>query len=129
VRHVEGRKRLQIVMAIGSDPRHLEKQAAMRRGADRAGIAVAFPAYERDYRPFSLSDYIDGLRGADAVLADLSGERPSCYYEIGVAEALGLPVFAVATIGTRIHQTGVADVRFYADLRALEDMIAELVLA
>jgi nucleoside 2-deoxyribosyltransferase len=39
------------------------------------------------------------------VLADLSLERPSCYYELGLAEALGKPVYLIAKKNTDIHQT------------------------
>jgi nucleoside 2-deoxyribosyltransferase len=44
------------------------------------------------------------LEDADIVLADLSFERPSCYFEVGFAQALGKRVALIATDGTAIHQ-------------------------
>lgn len=51
------------------------------------------------------------IRRANFVLADLTDERPSCYFEVGYAEALGVPVIYAASkqsvvspgSDTRIH--------------------------
>jgi nucleoside 2-deoxyribosyltransferase len=51
------------------------------------------------------------IRRANFVLADLTDERPSCYFEVGYAEALGVPVIYAASkqsvvspgTETRIH--------------------------
>jgi hypothetical protein len=51
------------------------------------------------------------IRRANFVLADLTDERPSCYFEVGYAEALGVPVIYAASkqsvvspgTDTRIH--------------------------
>jgi hypothetical protein len=40
---------------------------------------------------------------SDIVLADLTGERPNCYYEAGFAEALGKRVILTARQGTNVH--------------------------
>lgn len=37
------------------------------------------------------------------IVADLTDERPNCYYEVGFAHALGKPVIIVAYEGTRRH--------------------------
>lgn len=37
------------------------------------------------------------IRRSDFVVADLTDERPSCYFEVGYAEALGKPVIFVAS--------------------------------
>ena len=47
---------------------------------------------------------LEKLYSADAVLADLTLERPSCYFELGYAQALIKPVFLIARTGTEIHQ-------------------------
>jgi hypothetical protein len=54
-------------------------------------------------------------------LADLSLERPSCYYELGLAEALGKPVYLIAAEGTDIHQT--ASRRLVSFYNGQEDFI------
>jgi hypothetical protein len=64
------------------------------------------------------------LAGAMFVLADLTLERPSCYYELGLAEALGLPVRLVAEFGTAIHQSAERDkVQYYRSLSDLETVV------
>ncbi|HEY2792763.1 MAG TPA: hypothetical protein VGJ28_10420, partial [Micromonosporaceae bacterium] len=58
--------------------------------------------------------------------ADLSLERPSCYYELGVVHGTGLPVAVVAEVGTMIHQT--ADrwsLAYYDSLDDLEAQVTE----
>jgi hypothetical protein len=56
------------------------------------------------------------MQRAEFVLADLSLERPSCYFELGLAEAANA-FFLVAAAGTPIHQVGNAGkVVFYSDM-------------
>jgi nucleoside 2-deoxyribosyltransferase len=51
----------------------------------------------------------------DIFAADLSLERPSCYYEVGYVQALKKRVYLIAQIGTPIHQiTG--NVTFYSNI-------------
>lgn len=120
-------ERVEIVMPIGSDPDFLLKQASIRRGATKAGFCASFPAYQLLQPTFQISALIDHMRGAAVVLADVTGERPSCYYEVGVAEALGIPTLLVAKTGTAIHQAGArCGARFYSDLDDLEQVVASL---
>ena len=120
-------RRVEIVMPIGSDPGFADKQAAIGRGARLAGFQASFPDYQVLQPAFQLSALIAHMRGAAVVLADVTGERPSCYYEVGVAEALGIPTLLIAEAGTAIHQAGGrAEAKYYADLGDLEAVTAEL---
>ena len=49
------------------------------------------------------------IRNAYFVIADLTSERPNCYYELGFAQALKRPAILVAQKGTELH----FDVRDY----------------
>lgn len=69
------------------------------------------------------------IQRAQFVVADLTDERPSCYYEVGFAEALGKPVVAVASREsimepgkeTKIHFDVHANVRFFTNQAQLAD--------
>lgn len=43
------------------------------------------------------------IKTCTIVIADLTGERPNCYYEIGFAHALGRPVILSIKKGEKIH--------------------------
>ncbi len=43
------------------------------------------------------------IRQSYFVVADLSHERPNCYYEVGYAHAIGKPVLIICKGGTSIH--------------------------
>jgi nucleoside 2-deoxyribosyltransferase len=116
-----------IVMPVGSDPGFRLKQAAIRRGVEAAGYQAHFPDYHVANPTFDAEHFADQLRSASAVLADLTGERPSCYFEIGFAEALDRPIFLVAERGTNIHQSAFRHaIRHYANLPELELVVSDL---
>ena len=53
------------------------------------------------------------------ILADVSLERPSCYFELGLMRATNVPIYLIAAEATPIHQvgdSGAADVAFYSSL-------------
>ena len=75
-----------------------------------------------DPQDFDLVEAIHKLKEARLVIADLSFERPSCYYELGMAQALGLPTLLLAQEGTRLYQhSGV--VTFYKDLEEFQQIV------
>lgn len=113
-----------IIMPVGSDPGYLDKTAAIDRAVARAGLTATFPKYEPDDPRFQPYDFREQLQRAVVVLADLTGERPSCYFELGFAEALERPVQLIAQAGTPIHQTAYRrTVRFYANTDELEQAV------
>jgi hypothetical protein len=71
----------------------------------------------------------DAIRRAYFVIADLSQNRPNCYYELGFAHALGKPAILVARADTVLH----FDVRdypciFYKSEQHLRDELKETIL-
>jgi len=73
----------------------------------------------------------DEIRRARFVVADLTDERPSCYFEAGYAEALGKPVIYMASREsilhpgqeTKIHFDIHQNIRFFSNH---EQMVTEL---
>ena len=48
-------------------------------------------------------EILEAVRKSRFVVADLTDERPNCYYEVGYAHALGKPVNIMAKRGTKRH--------------------------
>ena len=71
---------------------------------------------------FDLAEALNELESVDLVIADLSFERPSCYYELGMAQAKGIPTFLIAQHGTQLHQHA-GDVRFYKKIEEYSQLI------
>lgn len=46
---------------------------------------------------------IDNIKKAELIIADLSFERPNCYYELGYARAIGKNIISIASKNTQIH--------------------------
>jgi nucleoside 2-deoxyribosyltransferase len=120
------------IVPVGSDESFESKRAALQAAAERRGWATHFPSYSLSYpnqgtsklTSFSLPDFVTEIENASLVVADLSLERPSCYYELGVAQAVGAPVLLLAAVGTMVHQ--VADrnnVHLYSDLEELSSLL------
>jgi hypothetical protein len=70
-----------------------------------------------------ITSALDVLHKVDLVVADLSLERPSCYFELGMAQTVGVPCFLIAEQGTRIHQHS-GEVIFYASLEDYRRLIS-----
>ena len=116
-----------VIMPAGADPRGSEKRKIIRSAAPSLNMVPHFPSYAPTQPGFSLRSAISDISGCLFVLADLSFERPSCYYEVGLAEALKGPVYLIAEEGTPIHQTAARDqVRFYSDLNDLRKLLGQL---
>jgi len=83
-------------------------------------------AYEQQGVP-NVEKSIRLLQESDVVIADLSLERPSCYYEVGFAQAMWKPVAIVAATGTPIHQVKYSEqILYYNNLTQYEALIHQL---
>lgn len=64
------------------------------------------------------------LENADSILADLSLERPSCYFEVGFAQSKNKLVHLIARVGTEIHQVRSRNkVQLYESLSDYEQLL------
>ncbi|NIV93081.1 hypothetical protein GWN42_09835, partial [candidate division KSB1 bacterium] len=92
-----------VIMPVGSDPKYSNKRDIIKKVAKEVNIDVYIPSGVNN--PLDMDFTIEKLKNAKSVIADLSFERPSCYYELGIAQAFGKRVFLLAEEGTRIHQS------------------------
>jgi hypothetical protein len=92
------------ISPVGSDPEYPAKRHMLSSLEAELNLTFFFPL-ER-HTSLSLDESLTDIRRAHLVIADLSLERPSCYFELGVAEAVGARVAIIAAAGTVFHQMG-----------------------
>jgi hypothetical protein len=115
-----------IIAPVGSDPEYATKRGVLARIAENISCDFFFPLERRG--TFSIDQARSDLRHASLVIADLSLERPSCYFELGIAQAMDTPVCIIASLGTRLHQTAKKDVPLlYANLNQYCEVVTRLV--
>jgi nucleoside 2-deoxyribosyltransferase len=109
---------VQVIMPVGADALARQKCELIIRAAERVGVLASTPTYDPLTPDTSLRETLRDIESAECVLVDLTFERPSCYYELGFAEALRKPITIIAAIGTAIHQTTARPtVRNYRDIK------------
>jgi hypothetical protein len=116
-----------VIMPVGSDPDAGARRAHIVAATGALGMDTYFPLDHRTHAAeFDAATIRFEAQRATVVLADLSMERPSCYYELGVAHGVGLPTVLVAATGTPIHQTaGRVSVAFYDSFDELAKIVED----
>jgi hypothetical protein len=94
-----------VMPSLQSDPDFQKKLGLWKVIARESGWEISFPKYDLGNPVFDLSSTLAEMDRCTLVVADLSFERPSCYFELGLAEALQKKVAVIARSGTPIHQT------------------------
>jgi hypothetical protein len=113
-----------VIMPVGADPEADTKQEIIKKISESMKIFAHFPSYLKNKPFFDINSTIKDINGSAFVLADLSLERPSCYYELGLAETLRKTTFLIAKNGTNIHQSaGRENVKFYNDKNDFKKLI------
>jgi nucleoside 2-deoxyribosyltransferase len=100
--------RVQTILPGTVDPQVVAKRKIWINAARRHGVEVILPPLPPHVSEFDLRAALSGLRACQLVVADLSFERPSCYFELGLAQALGVPVVVLSVRSTLPHQHGPA---------------------
>jgi hypothetical protein len=115
-----------MIMPVRSDRLFEEKRQVVAEVSSLTRWRIVLPDYDA-IKPVSDVDRTMASFGeASLVIADLSSERPSCYYELGIAEALKKRVLLIAEEGTPIHQTGYRDsVQFYLGNDGFRDVLLQ----
>jgi hypothetical protein len=82
------------------------KLAEAQRAVKNASAAFGFKCLRVDEIPHNkliIEQIYDGIARASFVIADITGNRPNCYYEVGYADALKRPLIPIIRKGTRAH--------------------------
>ncbi|MGW5053930.1 hypothetical protein [Actinokineospora sp. NPDC004072] len=122
-----------LIAPVGSDPTYRNKRAIVERLADKQGVSVHFPmdgvpATSDSQSTLPTAEMVELFRKAGRIIADLSFERPSCYYELGVAQTVRRDVVLVAEVGTNLHQAeGRSEAFFYHDLKQYADFLDQVI--
>jgi hypothetical protein len=114
-----------VISPVAADPEFATKRSVLAAVAHSVGVEPLFPL-DRD-PGVALERAAEDIRKAGFVIADLTYERPSCYFELGLAEATGVDVGIIAKAGTPIHQVGYASqVSFYRGIDDYRRIVQQL---
>jgi nucleoside 2-deoxyribosyltransferase len=112
-------------MPVGADKQFADKKSIIQKAAQNEDLTPYFPFDRAGNISFDINSTLSVLRDSEFVLADLSMERPSCYFELGLAQATGKDVYLIAEQGTDIHQAhGRSLTQFYEGLHNYEQVIS-----
>jgi len=112
-----------VVMPLRTDRLLEQKKDIITNIFGSRAILPAFYGPE-DSEIYDVDNTIKMLKKVGLIIADLSYERPSCYYELGLAQALKTKTMIIAEYGSVIHQH-YGEVNFYANLDEYRNKIKE----
>jgi len=113
-----------VVMPIGYDSESDKKIQIIQSVSSSYNIAVHLPTYDKVASDFSIDITLRKFNKASFALVDLSFERPSCYYELGLLESIGAKVYLIAEKGTPIHQsTSRESIIYFDNIENYKDVI------
>lgn len=101
------------------------KLTIIKRIANEDGIEIVKGVHTGE-KEFDLEKTMELYKEVTYFIADLSFERPSCYYEIGYVQGMNKEVDLIALKGTMIHQVR-GEVNFYSNIYEYEALIKHLI--
>ena len=111
-----------------TDPLFEEKKHIVESVSAQFRVNANYAPGYSVYSALDIKKSIQLLKSADFFIADLSYERPSCYFEVGFVQSIEKPIDLIALTGTIIHQVlGRESLRFYKDLNEYEFLIKSII--
>ena len=101
------------------------KYQILKRIASKYNVNI-LKGIKKNKGAFDINKTMQLYEKADCFIADLSFERPSCYYEVGYVQGLGKLVKLIAFANTHIHQVK-GEVKSYASIDEYEQLIGSLI--
>lgn len=116
------------IMPVGSDPEYATKRMVLESLLQEFRAVGHFPLEDYSEAQFKAEVAVSEMGKADAIIADLAFERPSCYFEVGLAQGAGLKVELIAPVEAAIHQIGGREhLSFYAGVAEYEHLVRRFV--
>jgi type VI protein secretion system component Hcp len=115
-----------IVMWMDPDHSELEDVChAIKEVCRQFGVA-AVRADDIEHSDQITELVLSRIASSEFVIADLTGERPNVYYEVGYAQAIGKRPILIRRQETRIHfDLSVHNVRAYKNITQLKDLLGK----
>lgn len=116
------------------DQQFPEKRSIVERIAATCQITMHYATFHIPllFGGFDLAKTIQSIRAADFIIADLTYERPSCYYELGYAHGIGKAVHLIAYDNIRSEHIqlcevlGLQSTQYYSNLHDYEVLVSSL---
>lgn len=117
-----------VIMSMDPENPELEDVFATIERACRAFGLSAVRADKIEHQGMITEEVLNRIASSEILIADLTGERPNVYYEVGYAHALKKRPILVRKQGTKLHfDLSNYNTREYPNLHRLEDLLKKCV--
>lgn len=123
-------KSLFLIAPYYVDPFYVKKKSILDDLCKSFSIKLQIAEDLKTGNSLNAEDTIRLLKKSDFFIADLSFERPSCYYEVGYLQALNKKVNLISTANTSLHQLLRNDsLLTYSDLDSYKTLVENILKA